>query len=121
MSDPTEPFAGRSILVVEDEYLIALHLAAILEGYRADVVGPVGNMEDALQLARTTPKLDGALLNIKLGSELVFPVVDALEERHVPFVFVTAYEWEAIPERYAHVPRFPKDPDLTRLAKEMFS
>ena len=44
------PLRGRRILVVEDDYLLAESLNDLLAEAGAKVVGPVGNVPEALSL-----------------------------------------------------------------------
>lgn len=92
--------AGRRILVVEDEYLVATALAEELADVGVDVVGPAPSVSRALALIDRTPDLDLALLDVNLGGEAVYPVADALARRGVGFVLVTGYDRDAIPERF---------------------
>lgn len=92
--------AGRRILVVEDEYLVATALAEELADLGVDVVGPAPSVSRALALIHRTPDLDLALLDVNLGGEAVYPVADALSDRGVPIVLVTGYDRDAMPERY---------------------
>jgi len=103
MAEPGKAsFKGLRLLVVEDDYFIAVELAHSLERLGADIVGPAGSVADALELLGAhAGKLDGAVLDIHLGEELVFPVADALMARGLPFVFLTGYDPLAIPEPYA--------------------
>ncbi len=80
----------KRILLVDDEALVALAAEDILiaEGY--DVVGPADRLEIALRLARNEV-LDGAVLDVNLAGEYVWPVVDTLLERGVPFVLLTGF------------------------------
>jgi DNA-binding response OmpR family regulator len=78
---------GRRILIVEDNYLIAIGIAAILEQAGALVVGPVTNSRDALALLDPLP--DCASLDVQLGKESSFPIADELAARGVPFLFCT--------------------------------
>jgi CheY-like chemotaxis protein len=94
---------GCRILLVEDEYFIADDMAQEFERGGAEIVGPVATIRDALQLIKSFPKLDGAVLDINLRDEMVYPVAELLEEQGVPFVFSTGYEDTAIPPRYAEV------------------
>jgi ActR/RegA family two-component response regulator len=113
--DATEAFRGRRLLIVEDDYFIATDLARGLEKLGLQVIGPAGSVRDALNLIEAEGEaLDGAVLDIHLGQERAFPIADALEERGVPFVFVTGYDATAIPEAYAGKPRCekPVDKDL---------
>jgi CheY-like chemotaxis protein len=88
--DVDQPFAGRRLLIVEDELLIALELQHIVEQLGGTVVGPAGSVAGALQLlSEITP--DGALLDANLGEDRVTPVAQACRDRSVPFALVTGY------------------------------
>ncbi len=100
--------AGLWILVVEDEYIIAMGLALELQERGAEVIGPAPSIEKALHLTRTAPEMDGALLDVNLQGEMAFPVADALLARGVPFIFVTGYGGDMIPARYAEASRCEK-------------
>jgi CheY-like chemotaxis protein len=93
--------SGRPILVVEDDYYSATELAAQLKSMGADVVGPVPDVAEALQYIRSRPDLQGAVLDINLGGQMVFAVADELERRALPFVFATGYEPDVVPTRHA--------------------
>jgi DNA-binding LytR/AlgR family response regulator len=119
MSDLASPSVkGRRLLIVEDDYLIAADLASSLEELGAEVVGPAGTVEDALELVqRSGETLDGAVLDINLREQRVYPVATALARHRVPFVFVTGYDTVAIPEAYASAPRCEKPVDKTQLLR----
>jgi len=109
---------GRRLLVVEDDYLIAAELAASLEAVGAEVVGPAGSVEQALTLLDDEGEcLAGAVLDINLRNERVFPVAEVLRARRIPFIFTTGYEAAVVPERYANVPRFEKPVDERQLIR----
>lgn len=78
---------GRQVLVVEDDYLLAMDLAGMLHRAGADVVGPVGTVRDALDTLDEAP--DIAVLDVQLTNETSFPVADELARRGVPFIFAT--------------------------------
>ncbi|AMB45104.1 MULTISPECIES: response regulator [Methylobacteriaceae] len=120
MPDGTELFNGRHVLVVEDEYFIAEDIRRAFEERGAQVVGPVGNLDDALAMIETCPRIDGAVLDINLREVMVFPVADALRARGVPFVFATGYEENAIPTRLRDALHCEKPIDPVRLAKALF-
>lgn len=111
--------AGRRILLVEDEYMIAVDLADALARLGAEVVGPVPTLERALALATSPAPLDGAVLDVSLHGELVFPVADALLARGVPFVLATGYDEWVVPEAYRDVPRHEKPIDPELLARDL--
>jgi CheY-like chemotaxis protein len=88
------------VLVVEDNLLIAMETEYLVEQCGCAVVGPAANVGDAVGFAGYAG-LDGAVLDINLGPEQVWPVADLLEERGVPFIFATAYGSGGMPERFA--------------------
>jgi CheY-like chemotaxis protein len=110
----------RRILVVEDDYVIAAELAESLTEFGASVVGPAASVAEALALIVREVPLDAAVLDVNLGSENVFPVADALEQRGVPYVFATGYDQRIIPARYAAARRFEKPVDVQALARFLF-
>ena len=112
--------ANKRLLLVEDEYLIATDLAWAIEQAGAEVVGPAGSVEDALALVREAGgRLDGAVLDVNLRGERVFPVADALAAKGVPFLFATGYDASLIPAHYAKVPRHEKPVDRARLLRQV--
>lgn len=109
---------GRRLLLVEDEYVLALGLADTLGDMGADVLGPVASVADALKLVESLPEIDAAVLDVNLGNEEVYPVADALAARGVPFLFATANARASLPERFAQVEicQKPFDADCFRKA-----
>ncbi len=103
---------GRRLLIVEDDYLIASDLANALQDLGIEILGPAGSVEAALELVeRDGERLDGAVLDINLRDQRVYPVAKALATRGVPFVFATGYDAAAIPQAYAAAPRCEKPVD----------
>ena len=109
------------ILVVEDSYYIADDLARTMEQFGARIVGPFASVDRALDIVVASDRIDGAVLDINLRDELVFPLADALSERRVPFVFATGYDQDVIPERYRDVTRYEKPFDPAMLAERLMS
>ena len=110
-------FAGRQILLVEDEYLIAWALQDVLTNCGAHVVGPAASVEDALELLEHE-KIDGAILDVSLGHDKVYPVAAALTARNIPFVFATGYT--DLPLTWQHILRFEKPVNATSTALALF-
>jgi CheY-like chemotaxis protein len=111
-----EKLKGRCLLVVEDEYLIAADLTASLESLGVEVIGPAASVEEALGLVATDGnRLAGAVLDINLRNERVFPVADVLTARGVPFIFTTGYDGAAVPAHYTGAPRCQKPVDNAQL------
>jgi CheY-like chemotaxis protein len=107
--------AGRRVLVVEDQYAIALDLCESLDQQGADVVGPASSVEDALVMLEGGARPDVAVLDIRLRGGLVYPVADRLLQLGVPYLFTTACEQSEIPERHRRAPRFEKPIRLTSI------
>lgn len=96
-----------SVLIVEDDALLGMAIGMCVEGAGYEVVALARTVDAALEtLSHET--IDAALLDVNLQGELVFPVANALAERGVPFVFVTAHPPRDIPERHRHRPIVPK-------------
>ena len=91
--------AATRILVVEDEFLIALDIAAVLEQAGLAVIGPASTVGDALE-AIAQQEVHGALLDAHLAGEPVGRVADALKARAIPFAFVSGYGREQLPAAY---------------------
>jgi CheY-like chemotaxis protein len=99
---------GYCILVVEDNFFIAEDVCDSLHQAGAEIVGPVGNIDEALQLARKTQNLDCAVLDLNLHGETVEEIARVLHDRSVGFFFVTGYETGGISEAFSGVPRLIK-------------
>ena len=98
----------KRILIVEDEYLIAQDLADDVRLLGFDVVGPVGRLDEAIELVDTDPDIDAAFLDVNLNGERVYPVADKLIARDTPVVLMTGYDESTIPSRYASISSFTK-------------
>ena len=104
----TRHLAGKRVLIVEDDNILAMALAEELAAEGAKVIGPAATVTDALDVIERTD-LDGAIVDINLRGKAAFPVADALADRHIPFVFATGYLVAGhIPARHADVRRFVK-------------
>ena len=93
---------SRSILIVEDEGLLALDMEFALIDAGADVLGPVVDVKGGLDLL-SDPDLaiDAAILDLDLRGVPVYPIADLLKSRNVPFVFHTGHgRAEELQQRY---------------------
>lgn len=95
-----QALAGRRLLVVEDEPLVALELVTILADAGAEVTGPAGSVEQALEMI-SSGAFDGALLDANLHGKSVDAVAAALTRARVPFAFVSGYGPESLPPAFA--------------------
>ena len=82
----------QRIFIVEDEMIVAFEMSDLLEDMGFEVVGPSIHLEDAKKQARVAD-IDIAFLDVNLGNgKTSKPVRDILEERNIPYVFITAYD-----------------------------
>jgi len=98
---------SASILIVEDETLIAMDLESLLgdAGYR--ILGPVSSVDAALAvLEREQPDL--ALLDVNLGGEKVFPVATMLAVARTPFIFLSGHSAAHLPAEHQKRPLLTK-------------
>ncbi len=109
---------GRRILVVEDEYLVAEDVRRWLQGLGAEVIGPAPRLARAHSLI-AAERIDAAVLDIHVAGELVFPAADALNDRRIPFLFMSGFDRSIVPRRFAHVQLLEKPLALETLAVAM--
>jgi two-component SAPR family response regulator len=98
----TTALKGYRVLVVEDQFLLAEEICAIIGRLGGEVVGPFATPKASLQwLAETT--VDLAILDINLDGEEVYGVAEELQRRNIPFFFATGYDpWVVWPQfKYA--------------------
>lgn len=110
------------VLVVEDEMLPAMLMEDLLTDLGCDVVGPVARVADGLKLAGSE-RLDGAILDINVAGTEVFPVARELAERSIPFIFLSGYAADTLPQMWRSRPtlRKPFRPqDLARAMAKAF-
>lgn len=104
----SQAFAGRRVLVVEDESLVAMLLETILEDMGCTPVGPASTVEEGLQLVADDAPIDAALLDVNVAGRQIFPVAQALKDRNVPFVFSTGYGEGGLPDEWRGLPTLQK-------------
>ncbi len=99
--------ATPRVLVVEDEYLIRMLLEDMLADLGYDVGAAVGSIAEASEFA-ANGDFHVAILDVNLDGEEIFPVADILLKRGLPFVFVTGYGENSLPEPYRGRPALQK-------------
>ncbi|MBS0220076.1 MAG: response regulator [Proteobacteria bacterium] len=110
-------FCGARVLIVEDNFLVATDLSAMITASGGTVIGPAGDAVKACALTKVGGP-DLAVLDVKLHEGDSRAVVDELERHHVPFLVLTAYEQSGLPPCFAGVPYLSKpfmEDDLLRL------
>jgi CheY-like chemotaxis protein len=99
--------SGLSVLVVEDQFLIAEEMRRAVEHLGGRVVGPVPSVEKALALALQA-RPDLGLLDVDLHGQEIYPVADALIEAGSPVIFATGFDRAAMPAAYKDAPHLDK-------------
>ena len=103
-----------SILLVEDEALIRMALAAMVEELGHRVVLEAGTIPDA-GVNAMTGVFDLAILDINIGGFGVDPVADIIEKRGLPFFFITGYGTAHLPSLFRRRPVLEKPVSVERL------
>lgn len=99
---------GKIVLVVEDDYYVASDTAAALRGAGAEVLGPCPTEDDALRvLGEETPTAVVLDLNLGGGGPR-FEIAHKLVKQGTPFVFLTGYDPDVIPDELAFIVRLQK-------------
>ncbi len=89
-----------SVLIVEDEPLIALDLAMAVEEARGKVIGPAGSVCEALTLMEQH-LVQAAILDVNLSDRDVTPIAELLIGGGVPVIFCSGLDLPvALRERY---------------------
>jgi PAS domain S-box-containing protein len=101
------PAPASRLLLVEDELMVGMFMQEVLEtiGYRS--TNPVGRLSEAIAAANRERFL-GAVLDMNLNGEIVYPLAELLTAQSVPFLFVTGYAPDSIDPRFSSVPILQK-------------
>lgn len=96
--------SGHRILIVEDNALLAMSFEDIISRSGAQIVGPAGTLKEAEMLAMGE-QISGAMLDIKLHYDEVWPVAHILAGRGIPFVFCSGhFEPHSLPAEWSQRP-----------------
>ncbi len=110
-----QPTRG-SVLLVEDEVMIRMMVADMLEelGYR--VVAEAGDIAEATRLAETVD-FDIAILDVNVNGKVISPVAEVVANRGRPFIFATGYGAQGLPEEFRDRPTLQKPFQMDTLAE----
>lgn len=112
---PSPLLAGKRILLVEDEFIVATMAEDMLSELGATVVGPATSLARGLALAENE-EIDAAVLDINIQGTTVDPVADILSRRGIPFIFATGYGRPALRDRSQQAPLLDKPYTVDKLA-----
>lgn len=107
--------AGKRVLVVEDEPILAMSMQDMLTDLGCAVVGPALSVKEAEAMAREA-LLDVALLDINMGDGPSFPIARILIARSVPCCFASGYGPAGVPAELRAVPVLSKPFTVRSLA-----
>src|SRR6201991_54463 len=98
---------GGSVFLVEDEVMIRMMVADMLEELGFSVAAEAGEINEAMKLAQTAT-FDIAILDVNVNGKVISPVADLIKSRNLPFIFATGYGSSGLPEEYRDRPALPK-------------
>ena len=113
------PLKGRSILVIEDEVIIALEISAALEQQGANVL-LARSIKDALAHVETGG-VSAAIVDCVLTDGLCTPICEQLNARAIPFVMHSGYGDLDVPcLAGVHYPKPASPFDMVREIESLF-
>jgi DNA-binding response OmpR family regulator len=83
-------FDGVSVLLLEDEYLIAMDAEQTLMSFGVAKVTVVNTLEEAAKAA-ADESVDVAILDININGKSSFEVAERLRDRGTPIIFASGY------------------------------
>ncbi|MHC2334588.1 CheY-like chemotaxis protein [Bradyrhizobium sp. USDA 4454] len=110
---------GRRVLIVEDEYFLADDMGSAFRSLGADIAGPVGDIDDALRMLHDGGVIDGAVLDVNIRKQMIYPVARELRARGVPIVFTSGYDRIVISNEFADVALWEKPLDHRAMARSL--
>ena len=105
---------ARTILIVEDEPLIAMMLEDFLDSLGHTVRATCDSVSEAL-IEADKGDFDLAILDVNLKGENVWPVATRLRERGIPFVIATGGHVDPPPPEFVSVPVIEKPYTVDRV------
>jgi CheY-like chemotaxis protein len=103
------------VFLVEDEVIIRMMVADMLEELGHAVAAEAGQLNQALELAQSS-EFDLTILDVNLNGKVITPVADLIKTRRLPFMFATGYGTAGVPEVFRDRPTLQKPFELNALA-----
>jgi CheY-like chemotaxis protein len=107
---------GGSVFLVEDEVMIRMMVADMLEELGYSVAAEAGEINEAIKLAQSA-EFDIAILDVNVNGKVISPVAELIKARNRPFIFATGYGSSGVPEQYRDRPALQKPFQLETLAR----
>jgi CheY-like chemotaxis protein len=110
------PLPGGSVFLVEDEVMIRMMVADMLEELGYSIAAEAGEISEAIRLVQST-EFDFAILDVNVNGKVISPVADLIKARNRPFIFATGYGSSGLPEEYRDRPALQKPFQIETLAR----
>src|SRR5947208_8983352 len=111
---------GGSVFLVEDEVMIRMMVADMLEELGHSVAAEAGEIGEAVRLVQST-EFDLAILDVNVNGKVITPVAELITARNRPFIFATGYGSSGLPQEYRDRPALQKPFQLETLAQVIAS
>ena len=106
---PSLDLAGKTVLVLEDDFLISEHVKLVLTDHGAGDVHVVRSLEELRDSLFSSTRFDYAILDLRVGNDVVFADLPLLVERNVRFIFASGLNrGSEIPREWRRVPMVQK-------------
>ena len=105
-----------SVLLVEDEVMIRMMVADMLEELGYTIVAEAGDIDEGIRLVQSTD-FDIAILDVNVNGKVITPVAEAVQMRGLPLVFATGYGAQGLPEKFRDRPTLQKPFQIETLAR----
>ncbi len=119
MPSEIKALAGQTVLIVEDEFLIAVDVQRIVEDAGAAHVILANSTAKARELLHTAARIDICILDLKLGEEDALPLTAELTELGIPFVVATGFDRKGTLDGLIVVQKPYHDADVLRALRQV--
>jgi DNA-binding response OmpR family regulator len=116
MMERAAPLDGLRVLVVEDNYFIAVEMCRALRAAGAEIIGPARDLATGLGAIRAG-HVDCAVLDINLRGLMAFQLATELRARDIPTIFATGYDTSVVPDELADTILLEKPVDMKALCR----
>lgn len=114
----------QRVLIIEDEYLVAMDAEACLQSMgvgTVEIVTTLAQAQEALERARP----DCVLLDVNLSDGMSYELARRLKDHAIPFGFVSGYgDTSGFPEDFAETPLLDKpfaEPELKSFVSRLMA
>lgn len=103
-------------MLVEDEVMIRMMVADMLEELGYSIAGEAGDIDEGIRLVQAVD-FDIAILDVNVNGRVITPIAEAVQMRGIPFVFATGYGAQGLPEKFRDRPTLQKPFQIETLAR----